>query len=304
MKSGEKKEGPTALAVSADGKLLLAMGSLGENSPPKAGDVQLWDLDKQQRLHVWDNPSGAILPVAISPDRKVAAYYSYARWPRIVLVDSVNGKELRTLETKKERLDSLGFGLGFSPKGDLLVVASGKLIAGWDPTTGEERFVWTDDAEVRTMSGLFDDGKKLASGNRDGLVKVWDVATGKPIQTLTYGDKDKSPERVAVSPDGKTLVSNGLFGGLKVWDLVTGKDPKKFDIRTAMFYSLAFKSDNRTLIYNHHHDINMLDVESGATAQETNAHGTDFIQCLTITPDGSTLISGDNKGTIKVWDLK
>jgi hypothetical protein len=65
------------------------------------------------------------------------------------------------------------------------------------------------------------DGKTLASGNQDGTIELWDVATGKEQATL---------ERhlgfvcsVAFSPDGKTLASGSDDSTIKLWDVTTGK---------------------------------------------------------------------------------
>src|SRR4051812_11042517 len=51
------------------------------------------------------------------------------------------------------------------------------------------------------------DGKTLASGSRDDKVMIWDVATGKLLQTLS--DPNDDVYCVAYSPDGRTLAACG-----------------------------------------------------------------------------------------------
>ena len=65
------------------------------------------------------------------------------------------------------------------------------------------------------------DGKALASGigakTDPGEVKLWDVATGKELATLTG---HANPVRcVAFMPDGGTLASGSGDGAVKLWDV-------------------------------------------------------------------------------------
>jgi WD40 repeat protein len=59
------------------------------------------------------------------------------------------------------------------------------------------------------------DGKTLASGSEDRLVKLWDPHCGLELLTLR-GHKD-AVYAVAFSPDGNTLASACHDGSIKFW---------------------------------------------------------------------------------------
>src|SRR4030095_5992641 len=86
------------------------------------------------------------------------------------------------------------------------------------------------------------DNRWLASGGKDNVIKIWDMATGNVLRTL-YGHT-RNVNALAVSPDGKLLASGsgdinderdlgafaqgGVVGGaedntVRIWDVQKGK---------------------------------------------------------------------------------
>ena len=64
----------------------------------------------------------------------------------------------------------------------------------------------------------------IVSGGEDGTVRVWDLATGRPVGEPLRGH-DGPVESVAVGElEGRAvIVSGGADGTVRVWDLATGR---------------------------------------------------------------------------------
>jgi WD40 repeat protein len=62
------------------------------------------------------------------------------------------------------------------------------------------------------------DGQWVASGGGLGLVKLWDVETGRLLSTLD-GQMAQGLEAVALSPDGHWIAAGGDDDTVRLWRL-------------------------------------------------------------------------------------
>ncbi len=68
------------------------------------------------------------------------------------------------------------------------------------------------------------------SGSEDKTLKIWDLATGNCLATLT--GHTSSVRVVALTSDGAKIVSGSDDKTLKIWDLATGKELATFTKHT------------------------------------------------------------------------
>jgi WD40 repeat protein len=194
-------------------------------------------------------------PVAYSPDGTVLATggggfdpdgaESQPELP-IKLWDPLRGR----LRTALERSAGQRLAVSFSRDGKRLAVASAgraehNRIHVWDVRSGSmlRRLSEYSGPTVYAVA-LSPDGKSAASASGDQLVRVWDVETGRPKQTLKH---DSSVYDVVFSPDGTMIASAAKDRRVRLWEAATGKLSRTLEGHTEAVWSLAFAPDGKTL---------------------------------------------------------
>ncbi|MCB9124674.1 MAG: choice-of-anchor L domain-containing protein [Caldilineaceae bacterium] len=144
------------------------------------------------------------------------------------------------------------------------------------------------------------DGSQFASGAEDGVVRVWDAATGVELAALTgpggevYG--------VAWSPDGSLIAAGSADTLVWVWDAVTGEVVASLEGHTGAVRSVAWSPDGSRLASGSADGaVRTWDVATWAAENTLSGH-TDEVNSVAWSPDGAELASGSDDMTVRVWD--
>ncbi len=89
------------------------------------------------------------------------------------------------------------------------------------------------------------DGKRLATGSYDRLIKIVDVANGRTDATLK--DHSDAVYTLAWKPDGTRLASVSADRTVKVWEPATGKRLFTLSEATDWLYAVAWSSDGKQI---------------------------------------------------------
>jgi WD40 repeat protein len=89
------------------------------------------------------------------------------------------------------------------------------------------------------------DGSLLASGSRDRTIKLWRVADGSLVRTITGHTGEVNS--VAFSPDGSLLASGSEDRTVKLWRVADGALLRTLEGHTGSVRSVAFSPDGSLL---------------------------------------------------------
>ena len=139
------------------------------------------------------------------------------------------------------------------------------------------------------------DGKAFASGGADGVVRLWDTASGAQTGQLT--GRNTAVLALAWSPDGATIASTGGTN-VQLWDTATGQQVRQFTRHTHTVLTVAWHPDGTT-IASGAASVRLWDARTGQQLRQLTGHNHE-VQAVVWSPDGSLLASGAN--SVRVWD--
>ncbi len=149
--------------------------------------------------------------------------------------------------------------------------------------------------------GLLDNGRTLVTSAKDDTLRLWDLASGKPLGQLVV--PRSRPKSIAVRPDGKLLAVLAPSGKLQLLELPNGRKVKEWQAETVKNVgSIAFSPDGKWVVSSGL-NTRLWDVATGKVVHHFK-HPPEPMSTLVFSPDGKRLCMGSAKGTIRLWDAR
>ena len=311
--SGKKKREITGhpkpvgkLALSTDGTLLATVGMNQEPYLPWNNVARIWDVASGKVRHELTMPvkkqfgdgSLGFGNLAFAPDGKTLVTAGKDDMLRFWNVDT--GKELRQISLGNRTYWGLrgAAALAFAPDGKTLAVGTNAI---WLLDTVSGRDVRAFGSHRNGIHATAtSDGTTVFTAGDEGIVVIWDTATGRERGRLE--GEDQTINAIAVVNGGRRLLTSGIH----VWDLTTNNQlrwiraPYAYRVRAP----LAISPDERTLaVPGEDNGVALIDLETGKEMVSCKKHDA-FVSGAAFHPDGRTLIVLCHDHTAHVWDLK
>lgn len=313
----------SGIGLSPDGGKVVSLGA--------DGDMHIWDLANRTLLYRSENIVPNIFTdLALSPDGR---YLAIASWNDKVLpvYDIWGGKLFNKYDPK-----SYDYGVSFSPNGKYLLTTNtvggyryweisryqstlgynpscdsvnfsndGHWVAYEDISYGLQFMQFGDQQNPRKFdffancSSFSSDGKLLAAGGRNGVVKIWEVPTGTLIKNLRA--HTDSVSQVVFSPNKKYLATLSIDETLRIWDIDNWNEVYSFQ---GVATGLAYSPDGTMIVAGTKSgDLMVWDAENSHLLKKIKAHRDRIIKII-YSLDQRFIVTASMDGTIKFWGIR
>ncbi|WP_373540027.1 NB-ARC domain-containing protein [Chamaesiphon sp.] len=166
--------------------------------------------------------------------------------------------------------------------------------------TDLDRSVFADRLGSLLSIGLSPDDRVLATGDTNGNVNLWQLATGQLLrQTKAHNNLVWSS---IFSPDGSSLATSSEESIVKLWDVATGECRHILMEHTA-FFQIAIHPNNRHLVTgSDDRTAKLWDLATGECLRTFVGHPAQIKSIEIVGTD--RLITGGVDGTLKLWELE
>jgi WD40 repeat protein/serine/threonine protein kinase len=230
-------QGPL-VAASASFLMRLPLQWASTDANDKPCEVCVWDTATGQPVGPVLQVGSSIGSVALSPDGSRLAMHAPPLKPEKVppegwppqVWDVAQGKQLYQLKLSLSGPSTGAYHVTFSPDGRWVLASLATNIGGevglWETATGKQMHTLSHRESHGLRIGELDhaafspDSRWVVTACGDRIVRVWDVATGRPVSLMQHQD---FIHHVAFSPDSRRVVTKSEGMAAQVWEAATGQ---------------------------------------------------------------------------------
>jgi WD40 repeat protein/tRNA A-37 threonylcarbamoyl transferase component Bud32 len=187
------------------------------------------------------------------------------------------------------------------------IIASGsmdKTVRIWNVTTGQNNLLYSrHNVGVRAIAAA-PGGKTIASGDGNGIIHVWDAASGADHFAPLSDGQVQAVRSIAWSPDGRYIASGSDDSTARLWDAQTGRLFFTYLGHNGSVLGISWSPDGKLLASGS--DDNTVQIWSAMSKSQqallTYRGHTQRVWDVAWSPDGKRIASASQDGTIQIWD--
>jgi WD40 repeat protein len=185
-----------------------------------------------------------------------------------------------------------------SPDGTRVAFLSGRDARIADPVRGRVLHRLTHPGEITSLA-FSSDARRIVTGGRDKLARIWSGRTGKLLHELE-GHSGQVLD-VAIGPLGVEVATSSTDGTARVWEAATGLLRAPLFGHTNFVRTVDFSRDGQTVVTGSRDGTARTWALNGRRLATLAGH-TDAVVDALLTPDGFSVVTGGEDGTVRLWD--
>ena len=146
-----------------------------------------------------------------------------------------------------------------------------------------------------------EDGRFVASGDDDGMVRIWEVESGEQRDVLQTGQG--VVWGVDFSPDGALIASAGSDGSAKLWEVESGREVGALEGHAQAVWDVNFSPDGERIVTASADGTAKLWERAGEEVSTLSGH-VGAIRTAEFNPDGNLVVTAGHDATARIWNLE
>lgn len=236
----------------------------------------------------------------------------------------IDDTDVTTWELPDGAIARFGHGWGldveFSHDGAYLSVATKIGFWLYDMETLAPRALWGTERGMMNVATFSHDARWIATGDQDGILKVWDTQNGQCVTRTDWGGTERRNVilHVQFSPNDQYLAASGFgHSAVYAWNTELNtpiknfklENPKSSDYRKEgtsydRYFPIAFSPNSKLFAYvTSPETVTVSDINTGEDIAYLTGH-TAPLHTLLFSPCGQYLASASRGSVVQVWDIQ
>jgi eukaryotic-like serine/threonine-protein kinase len=260
---------------------------------------------------LWDAASGTALRV-LAPERELTGL-ELDRAGRLALItgDDDRGVEIWDLQTGVKWRTFAGRRAGDRLQGRFLSDARQIVTFGIhepptvrDLETAQIRLTLPEPAALATLLAVSHDGKRAATAGTAGA-RLWDLETGRLLSELVSGSVVRE---IAFNRDGSFVLLGSRDGATSIFSVADGtrvatlRSVSPIELATSGGMRAAFTPDGTRVVAARAGELRAWHARTGLPLESYDE--SDRVRSMFFSPDSRWMLTSDNRGSGRLWDLR